>query len=253
MQQSVILRENHTVPHWGIDGIDILYPERRVDDEMRGGMPMCAPMFGVQQRPVAGCELPIHGILMCDESGELKRDGDTQTVTTKYKATEHFAWDFVAVTTVTTNGNTLTHTCTITRAVHCTNPNEMPLSLGLHPYFNTFGEDFSYIINDIKMAKYALSENIIDSDFATLTEGESATLETAKSIVTITPSGYDEYCIWTDDIDKYICIEPIYQYHEFGLPHTGLSAGESKEVSCQFQSLLPIQHRRQTCADTYKQ
>lgn len=244
MQQSVILRENHTVPHWSIDGIDILYPERHVGKEKRGGMPMCAPMFSVQQRPVAGCELPIHGILMYDESGVLTIDGDTHTVTTEYKATKHFAWDFTATTTTTVNHSGLTHSFRIERSLDCTNPAEMPLSLGLHPYFNTFGEDFSYIINDIQMTKYALSENIIDSDFATLTEGESATLKTVKGIITITPSGYDEYCIWTDDKENYICIEPIYQYREFGLPHTGLHAGESKEVSCQFQSQLPIQRHR---------
>lgn len=234
MQSEVQLEKNHTISHWNIDGIDILYSERRVGEEMRGGMPMCAPMFSVQQRAVVGCDLPIHGILMYDQSGMVTSDDATHTVTTKYTGNGRFVWSFVAITEVVLDDNSLTHTFTITRALDCKNPAEMPLSLGLHPYFATHKQDFELRVGEKHYTKDTLPKNIIGSEFARITSDTSALLTTAHGTITITPKGYDEYCIWTDGKENYICIEPIYQYREFGLPHTGLKPGESKEVRCVF-------------------
>lgn len=233
MESQAKLLPNHTLEYWRVEGIDLLYPLQEANLEMRGGAPMCAPMFSVQQRPVAGCSLPIHGILMYQNDAAITFDEETNTwsAVTTHKAAKNFAWDFMATTHIAINRDSLEHRFVIERSANCQNPNEMPLSLGFHPYFSTFGEDFSYIINDIETEKKGVPENIIDSDFAELVEGKAAVLRTAAGTLTITPTGYGEYCLWTDNIDHYFCIEPIYQYREFGLPKTGLQAGEIKEVS----------------------
>lgn len=247
MECEVKLLPNHTLEYWRVDGTDLLYPLHEKGDEMRGGAPMCAPMFSVQQRPVTGCRLPIHGILMYRNDAEVTFDepANTWTAITHHKADENFAWDFTATTTITIpinwNSETskLIHQFTIKRNADCINPHEMPLSLGFHSYFNTFGEDFRIIINDNEQTKANIPPSIIDSEFAHLREGEAAVLRTATGELTITPIGYDEYCLWTDNIDQYFCIEPIYQYREFGLPKTGLAAGEqhTATVNLTFSSL----------------
>jgi galactose mutarotase-like enzyme len=151
-----------------------------------------------------------------------------------------YAWDWSCTLEVTLTANTLTYKVTTTRSTDCKNQNQMPLSLGFHPYFNTFGNDFSYEIAGHTTHKQEIGPDIIDSAFAPLISGESARLTTKQGTLTITPEGYNEYCLWTDNIDKYFCIEPIFQYREYGLPNMGLEKGVSHKtkVTLEFQPTL---------------
>ena len=233
MKSEIKLQKNHTLSYWRVDDVDVIVPEHEVDGEKRGGIPLCAPMFSVQQRPVDGCDLPLHGLLMYSDHGDVTHDEKSRTWTaiTRFPASKIFNWDFTVTTRVTAQENTLKYHMEIKRSAECTNENEMPLSFGFHPFFNTFGEDFSYIINDNEKSKSEIPENIIDSDFAPYDTKKAAVLRTAAGILTMRSTGFDEYCLWTDNIDSYFCIEPIYQYREFGFKNTGLSTGALKDIT----------------------
>jgi len=237
MDTTASVAKNGTVLAWNVGGAELIYPEQAIGSERRGGIPLCVPMFSVQQRPIPGCELPLHGLLLYEDPSEPDTlfARDTWSATHAFPTTEQFAWDFVVVVQLALAEYTLTHTLTVKRAASCTNEQEMPLSLGFHPYFKTYGADFSFVIGDTTFDKATLPSNIIDSAFAPLTPGESAVLTTARGTIRLTPGGFDEYCLWTDAIERYFCIEPIYQYREFGLPGTGLAPGEEKVVAVEME------------------
>ncbi|MDA8596977.1 hypothetical protein N9L26_01430 [Candidatus Pacebacteria bacterium] len=227
MKENAKLLSNHSIGSWEIGGVPLLFPEYRTSSLWRGGAPMCSPMFSTQQRPIDGCTLPLHGMVMYNEDGVVRKDGLQQGVQTIHKADQNFSWDFTAVTEIETDKNTLIHQHTLTRSSDCSNPSQMPFSLGFHPYFATSGKDFALTIADTHFTRTSLPTDIVNSYFAQYISGESATLTTADGTIVLTPEGYDEYCIWTDCAERYICIEPIFQYRDFGLPGTGLKPGES--------------------------
>lgn len=228
------LLQNHTLRNLVCGSTDLFFPEQLIAGEKRGGAPLCAPMFSVQQRPVTGCQLPIHGMLpYLDDKPTL-----TSPHTTHHPATTSYAWDFTATTSVDSTDHSFNLTCTITRSPECVNPHEMPLSLAWHPYFATYGADFSFTIGAKSWKKATIPDSIIDSHFTTYNEAVPVMIKTDRSVITMTSTGFDEYCLWTDNLERYICIEPIYQYREFGLPGTGLQPGEEKTVSVQLEVML---------------
>lgn len=234
LKNSIAVTPAHTLIHWSHAGQPVIHPLfHHESGENRGGIPLCAPMFSVQQRPVKGCDLPLHGLLMYSEHGEVAHnpETDTITITSDFPATEQFTWNHTVVTEITETKDTLSYQITIRRASDCPNPDQMPLSLSFHPYFATHDQDFSFTIGDQSWTKETLPENIIDSAFVAYDADQPATLQTTAHTVTMSSTGFDEYCLWTDDASKYICIEPIYQYREFGLPGTGLQPGEEKIVT----------------------
>lgn len=235
MESKLLIAENGTILAWNVGGIDVLAPHRQAlaVGDSRGGLPVCVPMFSVQQREVAGSRLPLHGILMYEDLGETKtlENGQHWEKKFSYAPSERFNWKWNAEIQVALKQHTLTYSLTITRDEDDSNEEDMPYSLGFHPYFNTFGGDFSYEIAGHTIHKQEVSKDIIDSAFASLIPGESAVLTTSRGKLTITPEGYDEYCLWSDNINAYFCIEPIYQYREYGLPGTLLKKGESHTTS----------------------
>ncbi len=240
MNSTVLIAENGTVFSWDVDETSVLTPvtlEASVADS-RGGIPLCIPMFSTQQREVRGSHLPLHGILMYEPQGEITAlcEGQRWEEVFSFGANESFAWKWSVGLQVVLEQNTLTCSLTITRDANCSNEAEMPYSIGFHPYFNTFGADFSYKIDGHTTCKQEVSKDITNSAFAPLVQDESATLTTSKGTLTITPQGYDEYCLWTDNINSYFCIEPIFQYREYGLIGTGLEKGgsHSSTVTLQF-------------------
>lgn len=234
MKNTIAVTRAHTLTHWSHAGAPVIYPLKNTSEtESRGGVPLCVPMFSAQQRPVPECELPLHGLLMYSNHGEINHnaESDTITVTSHFSATEQFNWNHTVVTAITETANSLSYHVTISRAPDCPNQNQMPLSLAFHPYFATHGQDFSFTIGERHWTRNTLPDNIIDSAFAHYTPGETVRIQTAAHTVAMTASGFDEYCLWTDDVSQYICIEPIWQYREFGLPGTGLQPGDEKVVT----------------------
>ncbi len=239
MKTFATIADNGSILQWQVADVDVLFPENTVAVESRGGLPLCVPMFSTQQRPVAGCNLPLHGVLMYQEKEPQSTivPGETWHRTHAFTANDTFAWDWNVELSAELTDDSFLYKLTVLRSADCKNKNAMPLSLGFHPYFKTFGKDFSFTIGDKTYTKTSLPVNIIDSDFAPLINGEAAVLRTAAHTLTLTPQGYDEYCLWSDNIDAYFCIEPIYQYREFGLAGTGLEPGQSHTSSVKLQLL----------------
>jgi galactose mutarotase-like enzyme len=170
---------------------------------------------------------------MYEDLGETKtlQSGQRWEKKFSYAPSERFNWKWNAKLQVTLEQHTLTYSLTIKRDEDCESEEDMPYSLGFHPYFNTFGSDFSYKIAGHATHKQEVPQDITNSAFAPLIPSESATLTTRKGTLIIIPEGYDQYCLWTDNINSYFCIEPIFQYREYGLRGTLLKKGQSHETS----------------------
>jgi len=239
MKNTIAVTPGHTLLFWRHGGTPVIAPLHELSNgEARGGIPLCVPQFSVQQRAVTGCKLPLHGLLMYSDHGTTTHNAQTDTITivSNFKATATFAWQHTVTTHIKETADSLSYDITIKRSADCTNPEQMPLSLGFHPYFATHDKDFSFSIGDQDWTKDTLPQNIVDSAFHPNPTGTVVTLQTSAHTITMTNTGFDEYCLWTDDASTYICIEPIWQYQEFGLPGTGLQLGEEKVVTIRLQA-----------------
>lgn len=232
MELSSSLRKNATITHWQVDGVDVIYPHRHVGNNVRGGIPLCAPLFSVQPRPVLGANLPKHGLLMFDESATVTHDEAARnwTSVTYFPPRPEFVWNFTVITDLELYDYALHHTLIVQRDPTCAAPAEMPLSLCFHPYFATFGSTFTIDIGPERIHSKHIPHDT--SLFYTFGTNDKIILTTCKGSIMIETTGYDEYCIWTDNIESYICVEPIYQYRAFGLPGTGLQPGEEFVATC---------------------
>ncbi len=238
MENTIAVTPGHTLVHWAHKGKSVIHSlQPHESGETRGGIPLCVPQFSVQQRDVAGCKLPLHGLLMYSDHGDVSHNPDTDTITaiSHFSATEKFNWNHTVTTKITETANSLFYHVTISRAPDCPNPDQMPISLGFHPYFATHGSDFSFKIGDYTCTQDTPPDDVFVTMFDENKRAKDATLQTANHTITISSTGFDEYCLWTDDASKYVCIEPIWQYREFGLPNTGLMPGEEKVVTVTLQ------------------
>ena len=83
-----------------------------------------------------------------------------------------------------------------------------PISLGFHPYFATNGQGFT-----IQYGNLSLNSDKLEVDqplFIESIPGEKQFLKIGDRTITLELiKGYTDFCIWTDQKDKYICVEPV--------------------------------------------
>jgi len=112
------------------------------------------------------------------------------------------------------------------------NPRDMPFSCGLHPYFSTYGEQFS--IYDERGVEIFNRATFVPgtSYFRTLGESKAYSGRTALGVVTVRiRAGYKGFCIWTDCSQHYVCLGPI--LWKEGNPEL-LRPGDSRDCLCEF-------------------
>ncbi len=215
MQKHFELADNATLTHWNAGGRfgAVLFPEQKIElggaQKLRGGAPVCAPIFGDMPTTAdyTGVTLPKHGLLRTGTSystrfRHTKNDGADSLIFTY----EH-PWPHQVQVSVTTSpsGNTLTHTVIASDR----GADQVPLSIGFHPYFATKGKPFTIINGETEITSTAIETDA--PFFIECAESKKVLLKfTTGYIVEIAlEAGYERCCIWTDSILNYICIEPV--------------------------------------------
>ncbi len=197
-----------------IEWTDILYPKTMISDEKsRGGCFIAVPVFGTP--PETGLwqktNLPKHGLVRLLRNGTHRELGGKDTVTVteqrEFMADDQFPWTHMVSSTIIYNAEqcAFAHSLCISRGVSVNDEGPMPLSFGLHPYLATHGEPFEVKFGNTVIADESTDYTAVQMKCSML----GLTLETVRGTVEITPRGYDQWVIWTDDPTKYVCIEPI--------------------------------------------
>lgn len=209
---------------WSVNGIDILLPEQNVlingQNKKRGGIPICFPNFG---KPVLydDVEIPQHGFLRSIKNvltptginqSRIFFDGNASAYGLSYDVSS-----FIQVQ----NGqmSTLSQNLIVKSG---SDFKKMPLCLGFHPYFRVNRKYLKFVLDDIAMNMIS-DKNLIKAqmfDFKSHIEiqlDENLFVEITCSVDFDT--GHQKICIWSDNPDKYICVEPIIHNPKlFGTP-----------------------------------
>lgn len=217
---SFVLAADGTIESWEVDGVPVLFPfnyqQYTLQDRenRRGGAPSCAPLFGVlsEEMRKPGLDMRIHGLVMGSD-GKRNIDEHTAQWSVVHYADQQFAWDCLINIDVAEGNNSLTHTLLLQRSDTCTNTNFMPYSLGFHPYFATHGQLVRAFVEN---AEVDLSDPTRLKNSIIVPGGMNAQIHTTAGCIDIAATGNDEWCVWSDDVSRYICIEPIAGYTRFG-------------------------------------
>lgn len=237
--------KNGTINHWTTsDGTPILYPEATLDvggkRALRGGAPVCCPIFGTMPSggPYEGITMPKHGLVRhCHGEPYGTGEGESPAITQFGPAEDEQGWlytdfDFsrpwrhhamVSINVRSPNS----YTNVMHHSIRLRAEEEMPYSIGFHPYFPTAGKRFV-----IEHAGRELwREDIVPGDarFFCYTPGEPIFVRLAQGRVDIDfTSGYNGFYIWTDRPDLYICVEPVRVHVE----HRYLTLEAGGQVNC---------------------
>jgi len=215
------LNEDGTLTHWKdpITKVDLIFPNQEVvlpNDvvKLRGGGYICFP-FGKtpKTKDYEDITLPPHGL---PRTGQGLYKGRYYANPTGTSAELEYLkpWAHnIKVSIKPKDGNrTILHSVTITKNVEfdLRAKSYLPLSLGVHPFFSTNGKPFEIIYGDNQFKSDGIQ---VDKPFFInkVDDKKRLILKIGNSLVIFIKliEGYDQFCVWTDFPDKYICVEPV--------------------------------------------
>ncbi len=214
-----------------IKGVEILY----MDDEsfvncaknVRGGIPILFPMAGpkTNEGPFSNPNFKQHGLARNSsdwENEEIKKNEFTEILESNDETKKVFPYDFILKMKAKIEDD---GSITISQEVENKGDNEMPISMGLHPYFNVpEGEkekikfDFDGGKNIEKEIKEWIEKG--DGDFLKRIDNPKEEIKiTIPGIGTIKMNISEEYekiWIWMLPDQNFICIEPVMRDNQNG-------------------------------------
>lgn len=206
-----------TITAWKVDGMDILFPERilPIDGKQRkrGGIPICFPNFG---KPVSykGAQIPQHGFLR-DTKKALYVSQTASDFVVMSGIIDAYDVSYEMTIKMQVHHQFNTPTLTQTLSVWSGNPSqEMPLCLGFHPYFKLNRKHLNFLRDGKAMNMDLFSdENLLHAQTFDFNNMFEVQLDEKLSVIMVClgdfATSYQRVCIWSDNPDEYICIEPI--------------------------------------------
>jgi galactose mutarotase-like enzyme len=212
-----------------LNGKEVLYMDyERFKDpnkSVRGGIPILFPMSGPPTEEGPFSKLKQHGFARDSDSWKIEENKGNELVESLEsddKTKEAFPYEFTLKikSKMGEDGS-----ITLTQEVENKGKNEMPISMGLHPYFNIpEGEkdkikfDFSGGKEIEKEIKEWLEEK--DGDFLKRIDNPKEEIKIfIPAVGTIKMNISEEYekvWIWTEPDKNFICIEPVMRDNQNG-------------------------------------
>jgi glucose-6-phosphate 1-epimerase len=201
---------------------DILFPKRNLTApdgsvKVRGGCHICLPNFG----PGGNSGQSQHGFARTS-LWEVTDTTESSVLLTLAEGTH----EYTAMSTVITYqlaDALLMMTCEVTN----NGPTPLRVAPAFHPYFSLTGEK-EVEIDGVK-------EQLDDLGMATFINGSERTLKTASRDFRLTSDGLETWAKWTDQLGKYVCVEPSQGGFTFlndtPKPDEIIPAGGSKKYS----------------------
>ena len=199
------------------DGEQIFYPKKEIKvtntSKIRGGNHVCLPHFGVSEK----INQSNHGFARSLEWEILEENEDKLILTLQaavkgyeqMKVTLEYSLEdniFISKLTVENLGE-----------------KSFSISPAFHPYFSY--KD----VNSLKVNGEMLE--ITDQVRESLFQGQVEEIELDGKKISLENKNLNKFVIWTDELDKYICIEPTYNYDALNRDRDliQIEKGESKE------------------------
>ncbi len=164
---------------------DILFPFTKIGEKFRGGAFWCIPNQGNPTSPSAlqnGVYRTIHGI-----DKELEGPWGKISVHVSWEAKESFVTTTASIAALS----------------------DSRLRPGLHPYFPV-GDNFEIHLGEKKIVKDDIPS---DEPVYFETNTKEAVLMTNGKMIRISfeanVGAASYFCLWTDNKDRYLCIEPV--------------------------------------------
>jgi len=198
---------------------DLFYPKRNLTAEdgstkIRGGSHVCLPNFG----PGGNSGQPQHGFGRTS-SWEVTDKTENGIILTLAEGADEYK-SMATVLTYQLADNMLLMGCEVTN----NGQTALRVAPAFHPYFYLTGE------NEVTID--GQKELLDDLGEAQFFEGDSHELTTASRKFTMTSTNLPLWVKWTDQLGKYVCLEPSFDGFTFlnDTPKTEemLQAGESK-------------------------
>lgn len=214
-------------------GIPIIYPERKVGEKSRGGIPICFPFFG--KSPAAFSGIPQHGWLRHQELSCREESENHVIFRGSNEPSKQYPWLLEYEVRVSIDPEKgLDLALGVTRF-----PNgplgPAPINIGFHPYFSNLGQSIAVVSQkDLAEEFHKESRKVPLNDVIFINNG--------KWIIRMKTGGdfNEKSCVtlWSDDAEKYFCVEPVQTYPDrFDNPEGGkfLREGQRLEVSCSIE------------------
>lgn len=184
------------------DGQDILFARTHIGEKLRGGLPVCAPVFG----PGDAVGLKQHGFARDVEWTVHQRSADALVLT--FDAVGHEAIPSVY------QGCTMLFTVKISEnslfvGLSIENRGDMAFvcSPGLHPYFPT--ADATTVTIQSDSTRHFTADELAATQFLPPHQAQ-VEVQLAGCKVFMTSTTLQQYAVWSANPDTYICVEPTW-------------------------------------------
>lgn len=204
----------------GKDGKNILFPHCKVGEKNRGGAFAIAPVFGCVPATQVwkGVNLPKHGFLRETAAehfaGHSVDEFGNQNYEFHFHSSKEYPWGFSSIIShrelpepkdLFSGIFSFKHTHTKDNASG--GMRLMPISHGWHPYFSMDG-DINFTV-EVDGKVVPLGDDVSIPVILPLDVTSLIVLTTARRQVTIKTMQFTEVVLWSDNLRKRICIEPV--------------------------------------------
>jgi D-hexose-6-phosphate mutarotase len=222
---------------WKYKGKDII-PElhqKESSTSLRGGVPICFPFFNAS--PPGMENIPQHGWLRNEElPGQIISQTADEIIIQFSKSNqpiENYPWRLKYIITHKLTAQSEESILEIER-LNDGEKKDAPINPAFHPYFT---------INPAGQAKIGEHTPKFTEDFyytgislvrdTEVSEDGTIIISTRVGEIEMKTKGFKIVCLWTDNSEKYVCIEPTIQEHlKFNTPEGKfLKIGEKIKVS----------------------
>lgn len=181
------------------DGRQILFPRQQLVDKDRGGVPVCAPVFG----PGEPIGLAQHGFARNCTWEVVSQNQDEVKLTlvnpvSQVKNLPHEYNGCKLELTIELADDTLTETLVVS------NVGDKPFvcSPGFHPYFATTGATHIQLVERRFTADELIAAQVLPGPATQIC------LKTEVAELTISVDPAAKFVVWSANPEKYICVEP---------------------------------------------
>lgn len=183
-------------------GRDLLFPAQQIGEKVRGGMPVCAPIFG----PGDAVGLKQHGFARDVEWMIAKQSDDTVRLTFEASSQKDIPDPYVGCAmsyTVKLRENMLSAVLTVANS----GATAFVCSPGLHPYFVT--DDATSVVISADVSRHFDASELAATQFLPPHQ-EWVTVELKGASAKLTSTTLQRYAVWSANPDRYLCVEPTW-------------------------------------------
>ncbi|MCT1796742.1 aldose epimerase family protein [Helcococcus kunzii] len=200
------------------NGVNIFFPKSKIDengtDKLRGGSHPCLPHFGVSKKVV----LSNHGFAR-DLEWNVKYQSDSEVVLSLKPDVENWEGMYAEITYSIKDNYFITKLL-----VRNDGEKSIDVSPAFHPYFNYTDENEIFLNGE----KFEMNRETLPNS---LFVDEVNSMKTSEYVIEIENKDMPKFVIWTNFTDKYLCVEPTFNWQALDKDRElcAIEAGEEKE------------------------